>query len=336
MRRLISLVFAALLSGCGGAGTSAVVPASVTPAGTLYVASWDRIDAYAAGGGAMQREITGLGAFTAGMGGCGFGCHFRNVNTLGTKPDGTLLVGTFDYQHPAYTLWGFALFGPSASGAAQPVSTYAIGRSMYGQIAGLPGSQQYAVLGYSGVELYSGNGDPASHFKPSSKYPVDLAVDASGNFYVASSGPNVIAVYAPSAPQDSSGKPTPLRTIALTSKPTHLAVGPDGAVYAAVVTAVDGKDGPPGVEVVQPGASASSHFLGPFVTTGTWTQIAGLAVDAQNELFVALNEVRHNRVAVFGPGASDPRAPIRAIAEPADQPPRPDFGNGIVAIAIAP
>jgi hypothetical protein len=124
----------------------------------------------------------------------------------------------------------------------------------------------------AGVNVYSRNGHQQGQITGFGN-PVGLAVDASGNLYVADDLDDVVDVFAP-------GAKMPFEALQDGSdSPTDVAVGADGTVYASNVT-----NGSPGsISVWAPGNTTPSGHI----TDSHVFNFIGVALDAKNNLYAA-------------------------------------------------
>jgi hypothetical protein len=323
--------------GAGDGLTAVVVTFLVTlavPTGTLYVSSRDLINVYpasASGSVTPQRQITGFYRHSDGNPPpCGIGCFTNSLGDIAAGANGTLLALHVFAQHNSQPNNAIEVFGPTASGPATPQASYDARGWGYG-IARIPGSAGFDLINGSNVLEYP-NGPFATMF--TTAYPMlsGLAVDASGQIFASVQNLNMIAVYAANA----SGSPSPIRTLATGPNPTKLAFGPDGTLYVVVF---DDRTLLASVQEFAPGAGSPVRTLGPFVKNGQPQNVAGVALDSQNELYVALddgNAPTTNSISVFVPGATDPAAPIRTIQNPISPAPLTPIGGSLTGIAIGP
>ena len=306
------------------------------PTGTLYVSSRDLIDVYPAGASGSvtpQRQITGFYNHSDGSPPpCGIGCFTNSVGPLGAGANGTLLVIHIFGQHNSAPNNAIEVFGPTASGQATPQASYDARGPGGVEIARVPGGDGYDIINGSNVLEYPGNGPLAAQFATGYGFLSGLAIDASGQVYVSVPSLNLIAVFA----ANSSGNASPIRTIPTGPNPGTLAFGPDGTLYVVVF---DGQSLLSSVQEFARGAGSPLRTLGPFVKNGQPQSVPSIAVDAENELYVALddgNAPTTNSISVFLPGSTDPAAPVRTIQNPISPTPLTPIGGSLTGIAIGP
>lgn len=331
MLRRASLICVLALAACGGGAPTVTAP-PLAPTGTLFVANADGISVFpvtASGNAAPQRQITGLSAHTDGAGG-GNTTGFSSTTVRGLAPGSTagsvaaLIVSVAHMQSPGSRIFEFSptAIRPADARIIILLSGIDFGLNPAVGIASVPSRPGYDVL--PGL-FYVAKTDPPSAFRIASPSRA-IAADAAGNVYVSSDNPAQVAVYSPAA---TTGNATPARTIATASSPGPMAIGPDGTLY--VVERANGFQVPSTIEEFAPGASSPARVLGPFPAD---MSVVSIAVDNQNELYVAQAQVDANQVttgpgtiAVFAPGASDAATPVRSLQNPI---------QNMVSIAIGP
>jgi len=223
-------------------------------------------------------------------------------------------------------------FSATAEGAATPVSmlslptafvAYSVAVDSTGQIY-VGGSQESldTMLQKPEILVYaadsSGTPEPLRTIEPGSNgLPVSLAVDSSGQLYVANtmSTNNNIAVYSSTA----NGQAMPIRLIqgALTqiNNLESLTIDATGNIYA---TAQTNANTPPGLLLVFP-SSANGNVAPARVLTNASGIFNGVAVDSGLNVYAVEEFATGTNAAIveFAAGASGAATPIRSISGPA-------------------
>ncbi len=317
------------------AAASTFTVTMAAPTGTLFVGSASLIRVYPAGASGSvtpQREITGFYSHSSGIPPpCGVGCYTNTLGPIGAGANGTVLALHLYGTHLQPPFPQLEVYGPTANGPAIPQATYNAGSWPVTEIATTAGGAGYDIgMGGSKVLEYPGNGPWTQSFDTGYASGLGgLAICPSGQLFVSVPNQNLIAVY----PPNPSGAQAPLRTFTAGPNPDTLACGPDGTLYVAVhVTSF----GPPptttdSIAEFAAGASSPLRTLGPLVRNGRLVGIAGMALDAENELYVGLNDSGSNSISVFLPGAGDASAPVRTLLNPI---PPTSPGGGVYSIAI--
>jgi hypothetical protein len=141
---------------------------------------------------------------------------------------------------------------------------------------------------YSTVDIYSRKGQgqqPIGTITDGVSSPAGLAVDSSGNLYVANSGNNTVTVYPP-------GQTTPSVTYSNgVSGPQGVAVGSDGTVYIANTLVASG----PG-DVTEYSAGSTTPDL--TITLANEYPFT-LALDASNNLYVSWFDLSSYAIAIY-------------------------------------
>jgi hypothetical protein len=343
VRRFASLLCVLALAGCGGGASSGVAPPAgpARPTGTLFVANADGVNVFAAaasGNAVPQRQITGLYKLNPGaLGGTGQGYWSEFLTAIAPgATSGTvaaLVVHVAHLQQPGFVV---DEYGPAANGTnppqnvQSPVPNVDIGLAPPFSMAAVPGGSGYDVVAGTYVERTS----PPNAFRNAAGQAAfttgsRIALDSAANVYVSTQNPGKIAVYAAGA----TGDATPIRTIATAAVPGPIAIGPDGTLYVAESPATTGSPQPDlsnTIEVFAPGATSPARVLGPFAAD---VSVVSIALDAQNELYVAEAQVVNRAatgtgtIAVFAPGASGAAAPVRILQNPI---------QNMVSIAVGP
>jgi hypothetical protein len=169
---------------------------------------------------------------------------------------------------------------PSPSGGAQ---RYAKARSQHYLYV----SSQYTSQGAVYVYSTQGQGQqPIATITAGISTPAGLAVDGSGNLYVANSGNNTVTVYAP-------GQTTPSATYSSgISTPLGVAVGSDGTLYVANET---GSASYAGSVTEYPSGSTT-----PSVTIELPSEYAiSVALDSSNGLYVSWFDASSFGIAIY-------------------------------------
>lgn len=264
------------------------------------------------------------------------GCGSSFVGTHPAKrPEGASSVYVIQQGNPYLiepTLSCVLQFSAMAEGAATPVSVLTLPPAFVAYSVALDSARQIYVGGYQGsfytllkeVEILvyaagsSGAPEPLRTIKPQTDgLPVSLAIDSSGQIYVADTMAikNDIAVYSSSA----NGLVTPIRLIQGTLTEINnilsLTVDATGNIYATALT--EGNT-PTGLLLVFP-PSADGNVAPARVLTNASGIFDGVAVDSALNVYAAEEFPAGTNAAIveFAAGASGAATPIRSISGPA-------------------
>lgn len=241
--------------------------------------------------------------------------------------------------HTLYVLGGgppFVISGlaTNASGTSTPVSKLTLPSSFMAQamtidavgqiyVAGIQGQSPSEILVYAAGS--TGAAAPVRTIltgQPTADPVGAIAVDNSGDLYVADNLKGTVNIFAPSA----DGPSTPTRTIQLSASTfrgvNSLAVDGSGDLYLLgyVEGNVAGLDNPTEVFVYGPGASGSATpvrtIVGSNAEFGLNTE--NIAVDSAGDLYAIIFNPAHpflnaTEVAEFAPGATGNAAPVKTI-----------------------
>ena len=320
-----SVTVTATPANAGDGLTGATVTFTVTlavPASTLFAGSADLINVFpasAAGTATPQRQISGFYVYrppapryyTEYLSGLAAGAQSGVVDVLITQDMQGVSPANKTIE-----------YGPAANGTAPVQNSYANQGGAAGvAIARVPGGLFDVLASNDHVQQYAGtgNGQQNSRFDTTPAGGVTgIAVEADGTVDVGATNPGRVDRYA----ANSSGVATPIGSISTGQlQPGPIAIGADGTLYVVEWT------GFPEISTIQefaPGAATPARTLGPFAPG---TTVPAIAVDPQNELYVALSvyggqfgsTLTGNTIAVYAPGASGVATPIRTLLNPLAQ-----------------
>ena len=250
-------------------------------------------------------------------------------------PDGASSVYVLQQGNPYLanpTLSYVLQFSTVANGAKTPVSTLSLPTAFVAYSIALDSAGQIYVGGYQGsldttlripeILVYapnpSGAPEPLFTMKPQGNgLPVSMAVDNSGQLYVANSGPSNIAVYSSGV----NGPATPIQLIegTLTQINTtllSLAVDATGNIYATTQT---NASTPSGLLLVFSPSANGNAAPSRAITNESGVFFYGVAVDSSLNVFATEESATGKNAAIveFAAGASGNATPIRSISGPA-------------------
>jgi 6-phosphogluconolactonase (cycloisomerase 2 family) len=184
-------------------------------------------------------------------------------------------------------------------------NTAGTGRASAPSNAVVPRPHVFAVTVGNRINQYgSANNTPLSTItgpQTGLAFASGMAIDASGNLYVANRTPGTVTEYAAGA----SGNASPIAKIGGLNLPQAVAIGPDGHVFAA--NRGGGVD-----EFARNGSEAFTKVAGLNANNPGLNYPDGLAVDVAGHLFVA--NYYGNSVVEYAKGAHGGDAPIAKIA----------------------
>ena len=258
------------------------------------------------------------------------GCGASSVPS-GSGPSGPVHALYVLGGGPPFVISGFA---SNASGASTPVSKLALPSSFIAQamtidpageiyVAGIQGQSPSEILVYAAGS--TGAAAPVRTImtgQPTADPVGAMAVDSSGDLYVADNLKGTVNNFAPGA----DGPSTPIRTIQLNVSTfrgvNSLAIDGSGDLYLLgyVEGKVAGLDNPTEVVVYGPGASGSATpvrtIVGSNAEFGLNTE--DIAVDSAGDLYAIISDpaqpfLNATEVAEFAPGATGNAAPVKTI-----------------------